>query len=213
MEIIFNEYIKKRIYFYENLKDVKIIEDQYSSIIHLENLTFKNINNEFAYFFERRNQKDRLTSKENKEFKEKLISIFPNFEEIADCKNPAIYWFKIKHLEKSNNRKLLEKFTKIRNPKNGWWSKPTKDLENITEYLYLGKVEKNLFDRFIQHLGLGHKMTSSLKLCKWIDKMDFVDLEFQFLELDLKEVKYLEDIENVIWRKFNPLIGAEPRIK
>lgn len=79
--------------------------------------------------------------------------------------------------------------------------------------MYLGKVEKNLFDRFIQHLGLGHNMTSALKLCKWIDKMDFVDLEFQFLELDPKEVRYLEDIENVLWRKFNPLIGAEPRIK
>lgn len=47
-------------------------------------------------------------------------------------------------------------------------------------------------------------MTSALKLCKWIDKMDFVDLEFQFLELELKEVEYLEDIENVLWRKFNP---------
>src|SRR5690606_31857303 len=132
-----------------------------------------------------------------------------NFREIYDCKNPAIYWFKIKHLDKSNNKNLLEKFIKTRNPKNGWWSKPTKDLENPTEYLYLGKVEKNLFNRFIQHLGLGHKMTSSLKLCQWINKVEFVNLEFQFLELDNKEVKYLEDIENVLWRKFNPLIGAE----
>ena len=213
MEIKFEEYIEKRIEFYENLKNIHIDESKYSSKIHLENSTFKDINNDFRYFFERRNQKERLTAKENKEFKEKLIFNFPNFKEIANCKNPTIYWFKIQHLEKSNNRKLLEKFIKVRNPKKGWWSKPTKDLENITEYLYLGKVEKNLFDRFIQHLGLGHNMTSALKLCKWIDKMDFVDLEFQFLELDPKEVRYLEDIENVLWRKFNPLIGAEPRIK
>ena len=44
-------------------------------------------------------------AKENKEFKEKLIFNFPNFKEIANCKNPTIYWFKIQHLEKSNNRK------------------------------------------------------------------------------------------------------------
>lgn len=147
MEIKFEEYIKNRIEFYKILKNVQIAEIQYSSKIHLENSTFKNINTEFAYFLERRNQMEILTTKENTEFKEKLISAFPNFEEIENCKNPSVYWFKIKHLEKSTNKKLLEKFIKIRNPKKGWWSKSTKDLENITEYLYLGKVEKNLFDR------------------------------------------------------------------
>ena len=213
MEINFSDYINQRIEFYENLKSITITQNQYSSKINLSNSNLKNINIDFEYFFERRKQKERLTTKENNAFKEKLIFAFPNFQAISECKNPAIYWFKIKHLEKSSNKKLLEKFKKIRNPKNGWWSKPTKDLENSTEYLYLGKVEKNLFDRFIQHLGLGHKMTSSLKLCHWINTMDFVDLEFQFLELDKKEIRYLEDIENVLWRKFNPLIGAEPRIK
>lgn len=71
MEIKFEEYIEKRIEFYENLKNVHIDESKYSSKIHLENSTFKDINNDFRYFFERRNQKERLTAKENKEFKEK----------------------------------------------------------------------------------------------------------------------------------------------
>ncbi|MFK7049205.1 hypothetical protein V3Q77_04810 [Flavobacterium davisii] len=56
-------------------------------------------------------------------------------------------------------------------------------------------------------------MTSSLKLCQWFNKLDAVDLEFQFLELNKEEVDYLEDIENILWRKLKPLIGAEPRIK
>ncbi|QYS86118.1 hypothetical protein JJC03_14180 [Flavobacterium oreochromis] len=56
-------------------------------------------------------------------------------------------------------------------------------------------------------------MTSSLKLNQWFNNIDSVDLEFQFLELNKEEIRYLEDIENFLWRTFNPLIGAEPRIK
>ncbi|RVU90022.1 hypothetical protein EH230_03455 [Flavobacterium columnare] len=213
MEIDFNEYIKQKIEFYESLKKIEINNEQFSSIINIENEIFKKINLDFEDFILRRKQKERLSAKENNDFKKKLISLYPDFKKISDCNNPAIYWFKIRHFEKSDNKKLLKKFVQARNPKNGWWSKPTKDNENLTEYLYLGKVEKNLFNRFIQHLGLGHKMTSSLKLCQWFNKLDAVDLEFQFLELNKEEVDYLEDIENILWRKLKPLIGAEPRIK
>ncbi|OWP74576.1 hypothetical protein, partial [Flavobacterium oreochromis] len=209
----FSEYIQQRIEFYESFKKIQINDLQFSSKIHISNNVFKNINLDFEDFILRRKQKERVSSEENKIFKEKLISLYPNFKEISNCDNPAIYWFKIKHINYSNNKKLLEKFIKKRKTKNGWWSKPTKDLENLTEYLYLGKVEKNLFNRFIQHLGLGHKMTSSLKLNQWFNNIDSVDLEFQFLELNKEEIRYLEDIENFLWRTFNPLIGAEPRIK
>lgn len=213
MDINFDEYIEKKVKFYQNLSRVTINTEQYSLPVTLSNTLFKDINTDFSYFIARRKQKERLKAVEGREFREKLLHRFPLFSEIRDCSNPAIYWFKIKHLEKSNNKSLLKRFVKTRNPKNGWWSKPRKDIENMTEYLYLGKVEKNLFDRFTQHLGFGHRMTSSLKLSQWIDKIDDIELEFQFLQLDTSEISYLQDIENVLWRKFDPLLGAEPHIK
>lgn len=56
-------------------------------------------------------------------------------------------------------------------------------------------------------------MTSSLKLTHWFSTLDNVELSFHFLKIDFEYFNHLEDIENVIWRKLNPLLGAEPRIK
>jgi hypothetical protein len=114
---------------------------------------------------------------------------------------------------KTSNDKILNRFSSARDRKAGWWSKAKKVVGKETEFLYVGKVEKNLHDRFIQHLGLGHKMTSSLKLCHWFSTLDDVELSFHYIKIDPEYLQHLEDIESVVWRKFNPLLGAEPRIK
>jgi hypothetical protein len=213
MEIDFKQYTKNRISFYEKLSEYKLSQFEKSRTIVLKNILFKNLNSEFEDFFKRRSEKDRLSNQESKEFNDSLLEKYPDFKEIFEHNGPAIYWFKIIHSEKSTNTKVIKKFITNKKNKKGWWSKPGKNLENNSEILYLGKVEKNLKNRYIQHLGLGHKMTSSLKLCQWMNQLENIDLEFQFIKIDKESKTYLEDIENVLWRNHNPLIGAEPRIK
>lgn len=140
----------------------------------------------------------------------------PFCEHIFEHKGSAVYWFKISHINnpKDLNKKLCKKFSSAREKdKKGWWSKLNKNIDEKSEYLYVGKVEKNLSDRFLQHLGFGHKKTSSIKLLKWFLTFEDVTLTFEYIKIPDNYKGHLEDIENVIWRKFNPIIGAEPRIK
>ena len=209
----FNQYSQGRKKFYDKLADFKIDYDNISQPIILDHIFFNKVNLEFKPFFERRKQKGRLSRIESENYKSQFNNLNAQLIDIYYYKGPAIYWFKITHAENSSNQKLLKKFSSARTNKPGWWSKAGRDIESKTEYLYVGKVEKNLHDRLIQHIGLGHVMTSSLKLTHWFHSFEKTQLSFQYLKIEPEFIPYLEDIENVIWRQLNPLIGAEPRIK
>ena len=209
----FEKYSEDRKKYYDILAEYKIDESQISQPLILDSNFFKKVNIEFEMFFERRKQKERLSKVESKDYKERFNQLNQDILNIYNHKGPAIYWFKIAHLDDSINAKIVKRFSHVKIRNSGWWSKANKFSDNNTEYLYVGKVEKNLHDRFIQHIGLGHKMTSSLKLAHWFYSFEKTQLAFQFLKVDIKLKDYLEDIENVIWRQLNPLIGNEPRIK
>lgn len=212
-EIDFIEYVQNRKMFYDKLSRFSIESENISSGIILSKSFFERINDEFQEFFERRKTNVRLSKSESSVYKNQFNLLDEKIIEIYNYKGSAIYWFKINFTGNSSNDKILNRFSNIKKRKSGWWSKANKISSKQTEYLYVGKVEKNLHDRFIQHIGLGHKMTSSLKLAQWFSTLENVELSFHFLKIDSEYFNHLEDIENVIWRKFNPLLGAEPRIK
>ncbi|PXY40582.1 hypothetical protein DMB65_11765 [Flavobacterium cheongpyeongense] len=212
-DIDFTTYVENKKIFYEKLSGFSILPDNISPGVKLDKLFFERMNNEFADFFERRKTNIRINKLESSAYKSHFNSLDEKIIEIYNYKGPAIYWFKIKLEGNSSNDKIINRFSSIRNQKSGWWSKAKKVAGKQTEYLYVGKVERKLHDRFTQHMGLGHKMTSSLKLAQWFSTLENVELSFHFLKVDYEYFNYLEDIENVIWRKFNPLLGAEPRIK
>lgn len=209
----FKNYSENRKLFYDKLADFKIQSESISDGIKLNKIFFDRINNEFQFFLERRKTKIRLSKNESINYKNQFNNLDEQIIEILNYKGPAIYWFRINHIGKFSNNKILNRFLSVKKRQSGWWSKASKNTGNETEYLYVGKVEKNLHDRFIQHIGLGHKMTSSLKLSQWFSSLDQTELTFHFIKIDVDYINHLEDIENVIWRKLNPLLGAEPRIK
>lgn len=210
MEKEFSQYIESRKKFYEQLAKIELHKKECCEPIELRKSVFNKINIDFLEFIKNRNSAEKIKRKDVNDAKQKLLSYFPEFKEIYDYKGAAVYWFKIKSLSlEKDTLQILKSFEKAKKRnKKGWWSKMSSGREH-TNYLYLGKVEKNLFDRFFQHIGLGHKQTSSLRICKWIT----CDLEFQFMKLEDVDKNYLEDIENFLWRKYKPLLGQEPNIK
>jgi len=209
----FYTYSENRKSHYDKLSQFSISPDHISPGLILNKIFFENINRDFHDFFERRKTNIRLSKHESLAYKNQLNLIDEKIVDIYNHKGSAIYWFKISISGKASNDKILSRFSSVRDRKAGWWSKAKKVAGKETEYLYVGKVEKNLHDRFIQHLGLGHKMTSSLKLRHWFLNLDGVELSFHYIKIDPEYFHHLEDIENVVWRKLNPLLGAEPRIK
>lgn len=208
------EYINGKISFYNNLEK---IYDESLEIVNSITINSKFLNlieTEFKDYLHIRDKTNKISFKENEKFKTDLINKFEELKLLKTNSNkPTIYWFEISTKSNFDNRKILKKFLTSKKVGAGWWTVGNINRDFDTDLLYLGKVEKNLFGRFLQHLGIGHKKTSSLKLRKWFKEFDNVDLQFRYIQFEDSVLPYLEDFENIYWRHYQPLLGQEPRIK
>ncbi|AFR36075.1 hypothetical protein [Riemerella anatipestifer] len=211
---IIDEYVNRKILFYKDLKKnyKENIKIHNSLIINKDFI--KALEEEFSDFLKLRENSKKIPRKENETFKTNLIKRFDRIKEIKENSNkPTIYWFEIINKSNLSNEKIQKKFKSSKKANSGWWTVVNKGADIETKILYLGKVEKNLFGRFLQHLGIGHKKTSSLKLRKWFAQFEDIDLEFKYVQFDNDVLPYLEDLENIYWRYCKPLLGQEPKIK
>jgi hypothetical protein len=215
--INFKSYADARKSFYDKLSSVKIDMTQISEPIRIDVAFLAKIETHFAYFLKRRGETVKFTGKENKEYKKLLIEHFPEMLPVFEHKGPSVYWFQIEYSDGLTNENVINQYLSIRKDKNkatGWWSRGKIQRKDIqTDVLYLGKVESQLQNRLISHVGLGHQFTSSLKLQKWMPELENMTLSFRFLKLDKEMKDYVEDIEKVLWDKYKPLLGAAPKIK
>ena len=214
MEINFKEYSNRKIEFYKRMSEIIFLESKYSIQIELDKDFFSISSEAFSEFIKERSTKTRLSKMDSKRFKEDFLAMFPKFNEIFSYDGPAVYWFTIVRSDNSDNSKIIKTFKSIREKKSSWWwSKPNINSNPNINILYLGKVESNLQMRFLQHLGFGHKKTSSLKLIHWFLEFPNTTLIYQFIKVEPEFKIYLDDIENVLWRELNPLLGAPPHLK
>jgi len=212
--IDFERYSHSRISFYNRLSNFKISDADISEPILLDANFFEKIDTHLLYYINRRSEETKFTTQENREYKRIIKSEFPEVIPVFDHKGPTIYWFKINYANDISNEMILNQYGSKKNNKNGWWTKhDLRRKDASTNVLYLGKIEAALENRFLQHIGIGHNYTTALKLCKWLPDLKGLTLTFQFLKLNNEMKIYLEDIENVMWRELNPLMGASPRIK
>lgn len=211
---IIDDYIEKKIAFYKDLKSHHIEDISISDSIIINREFISALESDFTDFIKLREKSNNIPRKENESFKKALIEKFELLKVIKENnEKPSIYWFEIINKSDSQNEKLWKKFRSSKNIGAGWWTKANNDVEFNTNILYLGKVEKNLFGRLLQHLGIAHKKTSSLKLRKWFKDFEDVDLKFRYIQFDQDILPYLEDFENIYWRNFKPLLGQEPNIR
>jgi len=212
----FPKYIDDRIAFYNQLKLFVIQEEHLSKPILIDANFMDRLNNNFQKFLQRRLEPTKFTQSENRELKELMKKVFPETMEIFNHHDPTIYWFKINYSNGLTNDKIVNEYFIVRDKHKGkgWWTKVSKlRSSSKTEILYLGKIETAFQNRFIQHIGLGHSYTTSMKLQMWMNNVEGMSLTFQFLKLDRKWKKYTEDIEKVLWDATQPLLGASSRIQ
>lgn len=214
--IDFKNYIHSRKLFYDKLESFNIVGNNISVPIILDQNFFEKLNSNLEHFLVRRGESNKFSKAENLEYKRLLKLHFPETTPIFENDLPTIYWFKINNSSNALNENILRHYisSKEQNKHKGWWAQASWGrLGSNTEYLYVGKMERGFQNRFIQHIGLGHRFTSSLKLQSWITSIPEISLSFQFLKVDIEMMPHLEDIENVIWNHLNPLLGASPKIK
>jgi len=213
----FKGYTDARKSFYDKLSPVIIETSQISDPITIDSKFLQKLNTYFADVLKRRDDDNKMSRKESKEYKERLKEHFPEMLPVFEHNGPSVYWFQIDYSSGLTNEDILKQYLSIRKDKSkpdGWWSRGKIQRKDIpTTVLYLGKVESGIHIRLINHIGLGHRFTSSLKLQKWMPGLQNMTLRFQFLKLDAEMKDYVEDIEKVLWDKYKPLLGAAPKIK
>lgn len=211
--IAFENYVTKRIEFYNILHEFTIDESMISNKVLINNELINTISENFNYDIVKRIRNEKFTKAENISFKTNFQSLFPETKEIFDHKAPAIYSFKILNCTSEIRKSIITNYIETKKSGTGWWSKADPMRAMIdSDILYIGKIQGALQNRFLQHLGLGHDYTTALKLQRWMNKIPLLELEFSFIKIDDRWKKHLTDIENVIWKHNNPIIGQQTSV-
>lgn len=131
------------------------------------------------------------------------------FDELKQIKNPVLYWFEIdktkitaegirnlyiEHLSKKSNRAI---------------SSYKKDFDKNSNTLYVGKVKKGFWGRFITHLGY-HKssQTAGLQLYHWYKIQEGLPpLKLNYIVYEKEMEDLISVLELDLARELKPILG------
>lgn len=195
------------------------IEENYSNHpkisvpIKLNSEIFEKLRVDFSDYLAKRDRKDKFKQKEITAFKEDLVRLNPTFELVRNSMKPSVYWFTISSDDIKIREDIVKKLNIYKKDSDRWVTQALeKKTGTSTTTLYVGKVQYGgtLFNRFIQHLGLGHKYTSSIHLLGWFKGIP-VDINYYFLEIEEPFYSLVDDIECVVAHLKKPLLGEVPK--
>lgn len=136
---------------------------------------------------------------------------------ISECKGPVIYWFEfentiadkyyLKEFFLSYKIPLLKQYS---HPNYRYTSSYKKDSEDVTNILYVGKVEKDFIQRIKTHLGYAvSPFTAGMQLHYWYgcNIQEFGNLTLNYIEFDNKMNHLIAIVEKKLALDLKPLIG------
>ena len=210
----FKSYAELKIKEYEKLKSFSINDKKASKKIVITRDLLLEIKQDFKEEITRREQDIKFSKVEAKNLKNKLLKKYPWIEPLHKHNSSAIYWFKIKSPSRKFNDNVYIRVKDFRKKTKKWFSQvESSRFDKEKDVLYIGKVQSQLLNRFIQHIGLGHKSTTSLQMLHWATDLPDFELEYRFLPIEKKYFNLLEDIEVVMWNHHSPLLGQGKRMK
>lgn len=118
-----------------------------------------------------------------------------------DCS--VLYYISLN--ENIDFKKLLEKAAKAKK-KAKKIALPKINKNSTSNILYVGKTNSNFPSRFRYHLGLIESKTYALHLKAWAQEYSFT-LHFAKVCLHESNIRYLEQMENVLHDALKPLLG------
>ncbi|KAF0197137.1 MAG: hypothetical protein FD166_2096 [Bacteroidetes bacterium] len=132
-----------------------------------------------------------------------LLAKHPNL--VAGRKYPGIYYFKILN-DKIDNNNVIEALKHYKKLRERLCPKIENKRSKDSKFLYCGSKRVDLFSRFLQHLGLGHKYTYSLQLLHWAKDLGLL-IEFNYCFLEKEQMHLTELIEASLTMAIKPLVG------
>lgn len=195
------KYCENKVEFYSEFSKLELNQELIKPSVIIDSDFFQKI------------QTERLMELKFTERKIAFKKLFPDIDDVSEYGFQSVYWFKlVRSFDNPPNAVIIDKYSDIKDPSKGWWSKVDKSRRNSdTEYLYVGKIKIGLYGRFLQHIGLGHPMTSSLKLKEWVGELSSLKLQFYYLDLSRINTDYLSDMEIIFWNELKPLLGESPQ--
>lgn len=136
---------------------------------------------------------------------------------ISSVNGPVLYWFEFDDL-KVKKSVLREKFLDYKNrlgnqyhsPEYRYTSSFKRNMDEVKNVLYVGKVEKGFIQRITTHLGYATSpRTAGMQLHHWYacDINNFGNLTLNYIEFDEKMIYLLAVLEKIIAKELKPLIG------
>lgn len=148
---------------------------------------------------------------------EQSVYVKEKLQEISKIKGPVLYWFEFDNTEDKNNL-LRNKFTEYKDslgklyhlPNYRYTSSYKKQFCADSNVLYVGKVEKDFYQRIKTHLGYAASAkTAGMQLHHWYGKSvnDFGDLTLNYIVFNNEMNDLIAVLEKVVAKELKPLIG------
>lgn len=138
-----------------------------------------------------------------------------NIGYLKDIKKPVLYWFELS--EKSrHNEEIRAKYIKYReyikylykDPDYRNTSSYKKDYYELSNTLYVGKVEKGFWGRVVTHLGYNQSVkTAGMQLFHWYDPKVYGIIQLNYMIFEPQMKYHLTMIEKEFSLIKRPLIG------
>ena len=134
------------------------------------------------------------------------------FENGITPNTPTLYYFIIKSscnfIEIRNRIETLKSKSKRNKEYRALPKNNTSNYNLLNNVLYVGKTNKDFYNRFRTHLGLGSKITYALHLNCWTTDLDLdIELHYAKVNIDDSLLHYLEQMESVLHDNLNPILG------
>ena len=145
------------------------------------------------------------------------LKMIPKYSWLEEYSDKTLYMFFVIHYpyDHSETKKkfadLKEKgisLPRINKNSKGW----NRDQKNESICLYVGS-SKNIQKRLTEHLFSYYPKTYALHLIDWYDENELVSITLwdfsKFLKDQSHSTEYLQIIEDLLWKKYQPLLGRQ----
>lgn len=159
--------------------------------------------------------KDEFTIGFEKQIKSEYLK--EQLRKISSENKPTLYWFEFD--DKLTSKEILRsKYVEYKNrlgnqyhiPEYRYTSSFKKNFDEVTNVLYVGKVEKGFYGRVITHLGYATSpKTAGMQLHHWFaeDMQSYGNLTLNFIQFSDDMIYLIALFEKLFAKELKPLIG------
>ncbi|URM36296.1 hypothetical protein [Flavobacterium anhuiense] len=127
------------------------------------------------------------------------------FNDLKKIEGPVLYYWEV--TSDHSPYEIVERIKKYANSENSKSIPAIKRNYPQTKILYVGKVKKHIWGRFVQHLGFYKvQRTQGLQLFYWAKEL-CLDLKVTVLEFEPDMINLMDVLEREMAKELKPILG------